>query len=408
MDSIFDEDVDEVGGEIEAYCPSSRCKADTTHTIISMYEDEVRRVQCVVCGDVHAYRKPRGDAYEDVAEPPLRKRLLSQKPAWEEAMARVTEGELAKARPYSIRDTYEEMDIVSHPTFDVGFVTELLPDNKVEVTFKDERRILVHNRGDLSERMPSIASIPAPREDKKRKRRKKKSAPPPPPVAQGNEDMAPEELQKALEQAEQARKAAAEKATTEKRKLSKRLAVEQIRAKRAHLDDDKPARGKKGKAAAAPAAGTVKKGAKLTVVLPPPGDTGRKPAPAPARGAKKAVKAAPTRAAATARKPVAKAVKPAAKKPAARKPAANAKTAKPAARKPAANAKTAKPAARKPAAKAAKPAAKKSAPKAAKPAAKKSAPKKPAAKKPAPKKAVGRGNSRSAPGRKRSTPRRKS
>ena len=54
MDSIFDEDVDEVGGEIEAYCPSPRCKADTTHTIISMYEDEVRRVQCVVCGDVHA------------------------------------------------------------------------------------------------------------------------------------------------------------------------------------------------------------------------------------------------------------------------------------------------------------------------------------------------------------------
>ena len=61
MDSIFEEDADAVGGEIEAYCPSPRCKADTTHTIISMYEDEVRRVQCVVCGEVHAYRKPRGD-----------------------------------------------------------------------------------------------------------------------------------------------------------------------------------------------------------------------------------------------------------------------------------------------------------------------------------------------------------
>ena len=32
MDSIFEEDADEVGGEIEAYCPSPRCKADTTHT----------------------------------------------------------------------------------------------------------------------------------------------------------------------------------------------------------------------------------------------------------------------------------------------------------------------------------------------------------------------------------------
>ena len=33
-------------------------KADTTHTIISMYEDEVRRVQCVVCGEVHAKAAP--------------------------------------------------------------------------------------------------------------------------------------------------------------------------------------------------------------------------------------------------------------------------------------------------------------------------------------------------------------
>ena len=36
----------------------------TNHTIMSKYEDEVRRVQCVVCGEVHAYRKPRGDGQE--------------------------------------------------------------------------------------------------------------------------------------------------------------------------------------------------------------------------------------------------------------------------------------------------------------------------------------------------------
>src|SRR6186997_2286464 len=98
MDSIFDEDVDEVGGEIEAYCPSPRCKADTTHTIISMYEDEVRRVQCVVCGDVHAYRKPRGEALEPevagaAAEPVVRKKL-GDKPNWEHAMAQFTEADL--------------------------------------------------------------------------------------------------------------------------------------------------------------------------------------------------------------------------------------------------------------------------------------------------------------------------
>src|SRR5436190_15916997 len=148
MDSMFEEDSDEVGGEIEAYCPSPRCKADTTHTIISMYEDEVRRVQCVVCGEVHAYRKPRGEAGEEGSaegSAPA-KRKPGSKPSWEDAMARASEPDLANCRPYSIRDTYEEGDVVSHPVFDVGFVTELLPDNKVEIIFRDGPRILVHNR----------------------------------------------------------------------------------------------------------------------------------------------------------------------------------------------------------------------------------------------------------------------
>ena len=126
MDSIFDEDVDEVGGEIEAYCPSPRCKADTTHTIISMYEDEVRRVQCVVCGEVHAYRKPRGDAPEEgSAEPSGRKPTSGPRISWKDAVSRASEADLTNCRSYSIRDTYEIGDVVMHPKFDIGFVIEL-------------------------------------------------------------------------------------------------------------------------------------------------------------------------------------------------------------------------------------------------------------------------------------------
>src|ERR1041384_5316674 len=180
MDSIFEEDADEVGGEIEAYCPSPRCKADTTHTIISMYEDEVRRVQCVVCGEVHAYRKPRGDGIEEAGDGAARK-ASQRRMTWDDAMARATDADLGNCRPYSIRDAYEEGDVVHHPVFDIGFVIELLPDNKVEVIFRDGgSRILVHNRGDLAARMPDISEIPIPREAKKKKRAKK---PDPAPVA---------------------------------------------------------------------------------------------------------------------------------------------------------------------------------------------------------------------------------
>src|ERR1700704_739666 len=177
MDSIFEEDADEVGGEIEAYCPSPRCKADTTHTIISMYEDEVRRVQCVVCGEVHAYRKPRGDGVEEPGDGTTKK-TSQRRMTWEDAMARATETDLGNCRPYSIRDAYEEGDVVHHPVFDIGFVIELLPDNKVEVIFRDGgSRILVHNRGDLASRMPDISEIPVPREAKKKKRAKKAETP---------------------------------------------------------------------------------------------------------------------------------------------------------------------------------------------------------------------------------------
>src|SRR5689334_22043840 len=106
MDSesfIFDDDLEEVGSDVEAFCP--KCKGDTAHTIITKYEDEIRRVQCSPCGDVHAYRKPRGEVAEEAPpeepEKPSKKKL-SKKPTWEEFFHK---HDPAQARPYSFRDT---------------------------------------------------------------------------------------------------------------------------------------------------------------------------------------------------------------------------------------------------------------------------------------------------------------
>ena len=272
MDSIFEEDADEVGGEIEAYCPSPRCKADTTHTIISMYEDEVRRVQCVVCGEVHAYRKPRGDGVEEAADSAAKK-ASQRRLTWDDAMARASDGDLGNCRPYSIRDAYEEGDVVHHPVFDIGFVTELLPDNKVEVIFRDGgSRILVHNRGDLAARMPDISEIPIPRENKKKKRAKKAE-----PTAQPAPARTKAEVEAAVQRARAAAQLRMDEAQKTADERSKKLKAEV-----------KKTGGKPAKAAA------------------PPREAGKAPP---------AVKAPPAKAA--------KAAKPAAKE----KPAAKAKTA---------------------------------------------------------------------------------
>ena len=77
-DFIFDDDVDEVGAEVEAHCP--KCKADTQHVVVSKYEDEIRRVQCNPCGDVHPYRKPRGESDEEEPAPAVKKKAVKAKP----------------------------------------------------------------------------------------------------------------------------------------------------------------------------------------------------------------------------------------------------------------------------------------------------------------------------------------
>jgi Zn ribbon nucleic-acid-binding protein len=145
MDFMFEDEVDEVGSDVEAYCP--KCKADTTHVVISKYEDEIRRVQCNPCGDVHSFRKPRGEVEDDVPEPiAAKKRALLKKPTWEEFFAKHGE---KTGKPYEFREAYSDNAIVTHPKFGRGFVTEVMSDSKVEITFKDARRVLVHNRKDM-------------------------------------------------------------------------------------------------------------------------------------------------------------------------------------------------------------------------------------------------------------------
>src|SRR5213078_3490095 len=115
MDFMFEDEVDEVGSDVEAYCP--KCKGDTTHVVISKYEDEIRRVQCNPCGDVHAYRKPRGEE-EGEAEPVKPGKKVKAKPTWEQVMAKSKK----KPRQYALGDYYKEMEVLSHPKFGVGYV----------------------------------------------------------------------------------------------------------------------------------------------------------------------------------------------------------------------------------------------------------------------------------------------
>jgi hypothetical protein len=153
---IFDDDVDEVGAEVEAHCP--KCKADTQHVVVSKYEDEIRRVQCNPCGDVHPYRKPRGESDEEEPTPAQKKKAAKAKPTWEQVMAKHSK---KQPKPYQLGEYFKEMEVISHPKFGNGFVTENIGDDKIEVTFKDDKRVLVHNRKGLT--LPFMRPIAQPK-----------------------------------------------------------------------------------------------------------------------------------------------------------------------------------------------------------------------------------------------------
>jgi hypothetical protein len=309
MDFMFEDEADEVGSDVEAYCP--KCKADTTHVVISKYEEEIRRVQCNPCGDVHSYRKPRGETEDDVPEPvSARKRAALKKLNWDEFFARKSQND---AKPYEFRERYRENLIVRHPKFGVGFVSEVVSDSKVEITFQDARRILVHNRRDIPG-LPLAAEgdgVPTP---------PKSTKAPKEPVAKAGKETAGKEVAKDKEPAEIAKPG---KPAVVKASKPEKAAPE----KDSHKEAPKAPSLKLVAPPAPPAAKAADKG------------HGHAHAHKPEPKAKPAAKSAPVKAVASkSAKPAAKsATKPAAKSAASKSAAPRgAKTAaKPAAKKPA-------------------------------------------------------------------------
>jgi hypothetical protein len=142
---IFDDAMEDVGAEVEANCP--KCRVDTTHIILSKYEDEIRRVQCNVCGDAHSFRKARGESEEEEEKLPApSKRKVKVKPTWEQFIAKNKK----PARAYALGEYFKELEFVEHPKFGPGFVSENIGTDKIEITFADEPRVLVHNRKGLT------------------------------------------------------------------------------------------------------------------------------------------------------------------------------------------------------------------------------------------------------------------
>ncbi|HEX2572287.1 MAG TPA: hypothetical protein VH877_22270 [Polyangia bacterium] len=309
MDFIFDDEVDESGAEIDAFCP--KCKADTAHVVVHKYEDEIRRVQCTPCGDVHPYRKPRGADEEEAPEPVVKKRPAKAKPTWEQVMAKPRK----EIKPYVISQEYRDGDLISHPTFGAGFVSESIGPDKIEITFQSGRRILVHNRRGMS--LPASTAITTPpaavpaaspsvrdqgqgqrsRTSSRGESKAKPKAPPkirevpPPPVAEEAEEEEDLEFEPEEEEAppRRSRPKAAESPAEAKPRMKDSAKSATKKPVASSAKPRTPAKGEK-KTAAKPPAAKPKTQAKARAAAPvrsKPARAGAKPKPAAGKKVKK-------------------------------------------------------------------------------------------------------------------------
>lgn len=148
-----------VGGELDAWCTS--CKLMKWHTIVALVAGKPAKVECQGCKKQHQFRAapPAASTGPKVPRARATKAKAAAAPAVDfDALLTAAAGE---PRAYSPNERYALNEAVRHPSFDVGVVTATPAPQKVEITFRDGKKILLHDRGG------AVASTlgPAPRRD---------------------------------------------------------------------------------------------------------------------------------------------------------------------------------------------------------------------------------------------------
>ncbi|MGD9764328.1 MAG: hypothetical protein AB7V27_11480 [Candidatus Binatia bacterium] len=133
-----------VGKDVDSWC--TRCKLILAHTIEAVSGGRITRVHCNTCGGQHAYRASvPGTSKSGAAKRSRTGRPTAAHPADHATLLRGRDP--STARHYSPSDRFAEGDLIQHDTFGVGVVTARKDVNKIEVSFADGAKVLLHRKG---------------------------------------------------------------------------------------------------------------------------------------------------------------------------------------------------------------------------------------------------------------------
>ncbi|MFQ5639053.1 MAG: hypothetical protein ACE5IR_13805 [bacterium] len=139
----------EVGKEVVSEC--RKCKADTAHRITVIKDDAVRKVICNSCQHEHVFREPKGVTAvkrgpgrpkKDPSDTTTARKRRSRKKDWPSLISKVEESEIVD---YDLNSDFTETIAIRHKRFGVGVITKVLAENKIEVVFEENKKVLAQN-----------------------------------------------------------------------------------------------------------------------------------------------------------------------------------------------------------------------------------------------------------------------
>jgi hypothetical protein len=142
------------GDDVEAWC--TRCKMNLNHRVIAVVGNSIQKVICLTCGSHHKFYPPKNQKIVDREAPEARRPQpdKSGKPAGRAASKALGEWTTfmkdmppdTMPKPYNVSESYGPSEYVEHPIFGTGRVLEIVGAEKIQVIFKEGRKILICNK----------------------------------------------------------------------------------------------------------------------------------------------------------------------------------------------------------------------------------------------------------------------
>jgi hypothetical protein len=141
------------GDDVDAWC--GKCLMVMSHRIIAVVGSQIKKVECLTCHAIHAYKLAPGAKTEKTASRNLvdspskaskgkTPRASRSESEWNVFMAEKAPEQ--QSRPYKVSESFAIAEFIEHPIFGVGRVLEITGAEKMVVIFKEGRKTLLCNR----------------------------------------------------------------------------------------------------------------------------------------------------------------------------------------------------------------------------------------------------------------------